>query len=441
MRKYLNFFEHKLQTLDDSDGESAQLRKATLTSNRFSIIVLLAIGLSLLLDIKNGFYEIITLKIICMAIIPIAIYFNTPSYWYMGKYVLVTVFTGFTFYLDNYFGIESGVYFYYFLTPISIPFIFTKKEWVGFVYAYVLFCVLAGLSIHYHHSLFINQAISHATKLELHRDNFIIAGLIMLFYGYVVANVHNRFETQLQEEHTKLVENEAQLKKINSHKDRILTIVAHDLRNPINAILSIVELLKATHKNNVPADELAKIHETIEEACLHGLDIISTLVEAEKISTGKYQLKMQKIAAGEWAEKLVKRHSYSAQKKGIEIHKATPQNFEFCTDTIVLNGILENFLSNAIKFTPAYGSVYFRVMKNNSHITFEVEDTGIGISEKNLPHIFEPFTKIKRPGTDGEKTIGMGMYIAQSWAKLLSAEIFVDSTLGKGTKFLLKLPL
>ncbi len=228
----------------------------------------------------------------------------------------------------------------------------------------------------------------------------------------------------------------------NHSKSLFLAHMSHELRTPLNAILGFTELMSRDVKLAVKHREYINI---INRAGEHLLALINDILEISKIEAGKIQLWENDFDLYSQVDSLEEILGLKANSKDlklvIQIDSQVPQYI--CTDERKLRQVLINLVSNAIKFTEQ-GSVTLRVkgdkFKSQNILTFEVEDTGEGISLEEQKKLFEAFSQTETGIKSGQGT-GLGLPISQKFVKLMGGEITVRSQLNQGTLFTFSLPI
>jgi len=232
--------------------------------------------------------------------------------------------------------------------------------------------------------------------------------------------------------------NEA-LRERNAEKDRIMSIVSHDLRSPLSGIRGLAELLQGAE-----AEDPALVREfaqLITDAADQLLDLINDLLEVTRVESGRARLSLSEVDLCQVAHSAIKLLEPIARSKELMLELDCPDTPLLLTaDEPKLRQILNNLLSNAVKFTPRGGKISTRIRSTENGVQLVVEDTGIGIPPEHLPHLFEKFGPHQRPGTQGERGTGLGMPIVKHFVELHGGRIEVESTVGVGTRFTIWLP-
>ncbi|WP_346725232.1 sensor histidine kinase [Leptospira stimsonii] len=221
-------------------------------------------------------------------------------------------------------------------------------------------------------------------------------------------------------------------------KDRLLAAVAHDLKNPISGILSLTELMKDQETNQKNIELLNRML----RAGSKSLHIIQELLQIAEMENENYRLKLEKTNLNYLIETLIKQNATEAEKNKIKLYTNLGDDpIHVQLESIKFQRVLENLISNSLKFTKEGGEILIRSFTKNKKAIIEVEDSGIGIPEGLQPVIFEQFTRAKRQGLKGEETTGLGMSIVKVIVELHKGKIRMESQEGVGTKFVIELPL
>jgi len=226
-------------------------------------------------------------------------------------------------------------------------------------------------------------------------------------------------------------------------KESFLANMSHEIRTPMNAIIGMGRQLEKTGMN----DQQRFFLNTINTAADHLLVVINDILDISKIEAGKLELEQAGFNAGEVLEHVVSVMKPRAEEKGLEMNLNYDENIApvLIGDAHRINQILLNMVSNAVKFTERGGvTLSCRLRKKINHkqvIEFSVRDTGIGISEEYLNHLFEKFTQEDRTTARKYGGTGLGMAITKELVELMEGQINVYSKKDIGTEILISLPL
>lgn len=211
--------------------------------------------------------------------------------------------------------------------------------------------------------------------------------------------------------------------------------IAHDLRSPITRIRGIAEVTLTTGKSLSEYESMAA--STVEE-CDRLLDMINTMLMISKTEAGVDRLIREEIDLTSLVRKACELFEPTAEDKGVTVSCDVPSGSHLNGDTRTIQRMLSNLLDNAIKYTPSGGSVSISLAENDAQVAVSIKDTGIGISPKDLPRIFERFYRCDQ--SRSQAGIGLGLSLARAVARAHGGDITVVSTLNQGSTFIVTLP-
>lgn len=232
----------------------------------------------------------------------------------------------------------------------------------------------------------------------------------------------------------------AQLKEADRLKSIFLASMSHELRTPLNSIIGFTGILLMGMVGDL-TDEQRKQLEIVKNSSKHLLALINEILDISKIEAGKAELALEKINISEVACEVASLLKARADEKHIGLICATEPDFEVFSDRLRLSQILINIAGNALKFTDN-GSVNIKVTKKSDN-EFEmiISDTGCGVKSEDMHRLFEPFQQIDSLLTKKHEGTGLGLHLTQKIVTLLGGNIKVRSDYGKGTEFIVTLPV
>ncbi len=222
-------------------------------------------------------------------------------------------------------------------------------------------------------------------------------------------------------------------------RDEFLAIVSHDLRNPIGAISSCMEMLLEESVERKIDKETRSWIELAKRNADSSLRLIRDILDMERIAVGKLELEITRCDIGKLIKETMDNFVRAASAKNVLLRSvpATITDFLDC-DRDRLTQVLSNLIGNAIKFTPEGGKIVLKAIKTDLDITISVCDTGIGIAEEKKVYIFEKFTQL---GSKDRSGLGLGLHISKMLVETQGGKMWVESKLGEGSTFYIKLPL
>ncbi len=234
-----------------------------------------------------------------------------------------------------------------------------------------------------------------------------------------------------------------ELKIVNEQKNEFLGIAAHDLRSPLGAVLGFVELVVEDIRNDrFKKEDVINDLSMVLKSGRDMVQLISDLLDISAIESGKVSLELHKENMYSILEECEKMNRKAAMVKNIalEIDKR-PDLPQITVDKIRIVEVMNNLVSNAIKYTYPGGRVHVFCETEPSLVVTHIEDTGQGLSEKDLREIFTSFKKLSARPTAGETSTGFGLAIVKKIVELHHGKVWVDSQLGKGSRFSFSLPV
>lgn len=233
------------------------------------------------------------------------------------------------------------------------------------------------------------------------------------------------------------------LEKANMQKDYVIATVAHDLRNPVGSIKIFTEFMKRDLLNDeMGKEELITNLDIIHSSCENALNTINELVEDARLNNVA-ELKIEECDLNQIIKNVIRSQRDSYEKKNIALHFSERPGSFVKADPGKLNRVFENLLSNALKFSYEGKNVFIKIFDEQFRNEFvvEVKDEGTGISKNHLDRLFEPFDKMNRAGTKGERSTGLGLSITKKIVELHKGKIWAESKEGEGTSFYVALKI
>ena len=245
------------------------------------------------------------------------------------------------------------------------------------------------------------------------------------------------FNTEVTRQKTELEKTLHKLEIAYQEKDKILHIVAHDLRSPINSIMALADLL--LHDDTLNKDQREPL-EMIVSACQNSLGLSKEILESAVLMQSK-ELSLTEINFNELLANIVSLLRFKATEKQIQLDlQLTHQHYYLTIDKDKIHQVFNNLITNAIKFSKHDSTIYISMKKERDGLLILVKDFGIGIPEKIQAKIFDMFTESKREGTAGEKAYGLGLSISKQIIETHGGNIWFESNDGIGTTFYAYLP-
>ncbi|MBY7806724.1 response regulator [Vibrio fluvialis] len=228
-----------------------------------------------------------------------------------------------------------------------------------------------------------------------------------------------------------------QAEQANQSKSQFLAMMSHELRTPLNAVLGLIDLLR--DDSDAYQQEMLEQMENSAELLLV---IINDILDLSRIESGHFELQRHWISLSKKLQHALEYHSQVAQAKDIKfnVKASICEQFEYWVDSVRLTQILFNIIGNAIKFTHQ-GFVDVSLVTARDRLEIEVRDSGIGIDNERIEHLFSPFIQADTSITRNYGGTGLGLAITKHLVELMGGTIKVNSKLGEGSLFTISIPL
>jgi len=241
---------------------------------------------------------------------------------------------------------------------------------------------------------------------------------------------------ELQEKTEEVIQQHKELERANNSKDKLFSVIAHDLRGPIGNLGNIMELIL---DGNLSNEETLEFLEMLREDTKNAYNLLENLLDWSRTQLGRIKKKPELIDLTKIINSNVSLLRGIAKAKNVQLASGITDELAAFADENMVKTVVRNLISNAIKFTPENGMVYIFAEKGNAFVEVSVKDSGIGIPPENLPRIFddEYFATF---GTNREKGTGIGLQLCRDFVDQNGGKIAVESEVGQGSRFYFTLP-
>jgi two-component system sensor histidine kinase/response regulator len=256
---------------------------------------------------------------------------------------------------------------------------------------------------------------------------FILAFLLFYHYRY-----NRKARVTLQEKNTEIHTQAQQLRNLNNTKDKLFSIISHDLRSPVASLRALMELISASGLTQEEFTDITKALKNNLDSVYGDLD--NLLLWAQTQLRGLHP-SPELIMIRELVDEKISLFSQSAYAKRITFYNEIGPDVVVFADPNHISLVLRNLITNAIKFNPPGGSITLSAREEGEHYEISVSDSGVGISLDDIQRLFNAETHFTKPGTNREKGVGIGLLLTKEFIETNQGSISVKSELGKGTTF------
>lgn len=270
-------------------------------------------------------------------------------------------------------------------------------------------------------------------------DESIIKGFEIGAVDYVTKPFNSAELIARIKTHIRLRKAEANLRESNHAKDKFFSIIARDLRNPFTNVIDSVNYI-IQNDNSITNTDTKKHLKQIADAAGEGFSILENLLEWSQSQTGKIRYNPKILSINELIDEMIMVFKNDAKKKDILLYKFIYRELSAYADKDMIKTVLRNLTSNAIKYTERGGEVTISAEEMDDYIEIAVVDTGIGIAHDRIPKLFRIDETHITAGTSNEKGTGLGLLLCKELIEKNKGKIFVESTVGEGSKFKFTIP-
>lgn len=235
-----------------------------------------------------------------------------------------------------------------------------------------------------------------------------------------------------------LLETNKQLKKLNELKNEVLGIAAHDLRNPITAIVTAVSYLLSEEKD--PSARRFEMLDICRKSSKQALNMIDELLNPKRLESGDLELRLESLEIADLAREVIALNRSNSERKRIAARFDAEPGVKARVDPFRFRELADNIVSNAIKYSPPGSTVTVRIFLDGDRACLSVKDEGPGFTEEDRPHLYKRFCRLSARPTANESSTGLGLSIVKRIADLHEAKIRLESSPGRGSEFIVGFP-
>lgn len=275
--------------------------------------------------------------------------------------------------------------------------------------------------------------------------SFIILMILFAIYRlyYLKKKNHQQIieqKNELEKLNSLLDSQNKELFEINKTKDKLFSVVAHDLKNPFQALIGYSDIL-SNELDTLEREKIKTYAKNINLSARNLLSLTRNLLDWARIQSNKIVLQPQEINIKSVLDELISIYHFNIVEKSITVINEINADIKVVADKQMLNTVIRNLLSNAIKFSNNDGFVKTSSEVLGNEVIITIEDSGVGIPENEINLLFNINTNFSRGGTNNEKGTGLGLILCKDFVEKCGGRIWVESLEGKGSKFKFTIPL
>ncbi|RZK39520.1 MAG: HAMP domain-containing histidine kinase [Pedobacter sp.] len=410
--------------------------KSSLEAKIFHSVTMLAILMAIINMAINFWIGLLIYGLLIIPLVAVLIFG-----YYLSKYknklntaVSIFAFTfnllcGITYFASG--GSESVNLFTFILIVFLLSFLSSKKQfkiWVPITILHVV--VLFTLEYFFPELPKPLYATEHAKLIDVAQTWIEVACMIALIMMYIQNNYHKEKELA----HSRLIT----LEEINETKNKLFSIVAHDLRAPLASIENYLSVLS---KIDLSAEEKKGIEQSLLSSTKQTSEMLQNILSWSKDQMFGITVSIAEINLHESLSHTISLHRMIAEEKNIQLNAVIPIHIKVLADSDMLQLIVRNLLNNAIKFSQPETEISLNCSTDDHHCTIEISDQGIGIDNTSADDDIFSVKHKTSYGTNNEKGVGLGLMLAKNYIELQQGKIWYQSNINGGTSFFISLVL
>lgn len=278
------------------------------------------------------------------------------------------------------------------------------------------------------------QILEKNRELELGKE----ALLDQADYLHEANETISRMHDEVRQQREEILRKNEELLNINNEKNNLISIVAHDLKSPLNQIKGLISLVKVSSENL--GHETTQYIDLMESSVTKLTNMIGKILDVEAIESRELNLKIEPIRISDLVKEIVGRFKNEATQKNITLNENIGSGLIALADKDYADQVFQNLISNAIKFSPKNKNVYISLINTQSKVIGEIRDEGPGISEQDKKKLFGKYQKLSAKPTGNETSTGLGLSIVKKFVESMKGEIWCESEVGHGATFFVAFP-
>jgi PAS domain S-box-containing protein len=258
-----------------------------------------------------------------------------------------------------------------------------------------------------------------------------------IFTGYIGSCININEQIKNEE---KIKEINTELTESNKTKDKFFSIISHDLRGPLSGLMQLLDIL-ADEYSTLKEQEKIKLISEAATSANRTYNLMENLLEWSRVQSGKMEYQPERVNLLQLVNDVISLYNQNIKHKNISLEINIQNNISVFTDQKIIETVLRNLIANAIKFTYPNGAILITAEKNDDFVIIKIRDTGVGISEENLPNLFRLDISHSTKGTENESGTGLGLILCKELVERQGGKIWIESKINEGSDFYFTIPL
>lgn len=339
--------------------------------------------------------------------------------------VIAVIFLSVMWFLNG--GTEGPIGYFYFIAIVG-AILFIKPFHIAIILMLSNFTILVFIDY-----FFPYLSIPYTDRLSQHLDICVGVCTVALLISIGIQKLKRNYDI----EHQKVEQQKQQLSQLNEMQSKLISIISHDVRSPLNSIKGTLNLLRS---EALSKEEISMLSEHLSQEVDNTINLVNNLLYWSQNQLYGLQANPEKFDIRITIDENISLVSPQAKKKNVRIEYPERQTVEVFADKEMIKSVIRNLLTNAIKFSYENKEIYIRQYIKEKELVIEVCDTGVGISETVKEKLFQ-LTQYSTLGTSNEKGNGIGLMLCKDFVEKNGGSIWVESEEGKGSRFFFTVPI
>ncbi len=427
-------------------GKSADFPLRARIFHSVCLIVVVALAYNVPFNYLIGLPKISLASFVVLVIMSF-LYYNSRMRGKVASSIVVAQITGIVLFSINYFlnsGIQGPTAIFFLLTLIMVITISPQSQYKIWIPINIILLLTLHAVEYFYPDL---VAYTYATRFDRFVDISSACVVVSFLSLYCIAYIRRHYESEklsaelksksIVEQNVRILKQNLELQRLNAEKNKLMSIIAHDLRSPLGSIQNSLEIIT---EYDLDSEDKQFIEKELLNTTKNTSAMLSRLLSWSKSQINGISVFPDRYNLAKLLENTLETERSIAAQKNIELTSLIDGSIEIYADGDMMELIVRNLVSNAIKFTHGGGTISVSAQVRNNECWLCIQDTGTGIPYEKQSEIFS-LTAQSTYGTDNEKGLGLGLLLCKEFITAQAGRIWFESQHGKGTGFYISIPL